>query len=117
GGEGGERRRGAEGQVGGGGGKLPVRQPLAARIDDEALLGAALRDIDAPPLRRRAREHVTGSSACGAQAFIERGGRHRGALFLRRRLLPERDLVGCLAVHEPALCALPIDVVRHGETL
>src|SRR5262249_14236018 len=89
-----ERRRGAERQLGGGGGELPVRQPLAARIDDEALLGSALRDIDVPPLRRRAGEHVAGGRACGTQALIERRGRHRGALFLRRRLLPERDLVG-----------------------
>jgi hypothetical protein len=112
-----ERWRGAERQFGGGGGELPVRQPLAARIDDEAVLGAALRDIDVPRLRRRAGEHATGSSACNTQALIERRGRHRGALFLRRRLLPERDLVSRLAGHEPDLDALPIGVELVGENL
>jgi hypothetical protein len=112
-----ERRRGAERQLGGGGGELPVGEPLAARIDDEAVLGAALRDIDAPALRRRAGQHVTCSSARGTQALIERRGRHRGALLLRRRLLPERDLVGRLAGHEPDLDARPIGVELVGENL
>src|SRR2546428_446169 len=70
-----ERRRGAERQLGGGGGELPVREPLAARIDDEAILGAALRDIDVPALRRRAGEHIAGGGTGGAQALIERRGR------------------------------------------
>jgi hypothetical protein len=112
-----EWRRGVERQLGGGRGELPVREPLAARIDDEALLGAALRGIDVPPLRRRASEHVAGSGAGAAQALIERRGRHRGALLLRRRLLPERDLVSRLAGDEPDLDAVPIGVELVGENL
>ena len=108
---------GAERQLGGGGGKLPVRQPLAKRIDDEAVLGAALRDIDSPPLCRRTGEYLAGGCAGGTQALIERRGRHRGALFLRRWLVPERDLVGRLAGHEPDLDALPIGVELVGENL
>ncbi|MBV8109788.1 MAG: hypothetical protein JO012_08475 [Hyphomicrobiales bacterium] len=98
-------------------GKLPVREPFAARIDDEAVLGAALRDIDVPRLRRGAHEHLAGGGAGATQALIKRRGRHRGALFLRRRLLPERDLVSRLAGHEPDLDALPIGVELVGENL
>src|SRR5262249_4800166 len=77
---------------------------LAARIDDEAVLGAALRDIDVPPLRRRTGEYLAGGGAGGTQALIERRGRHRGALFLRRRLLPERPILyAALPVTDPIL--------------
>jgi hypothetical protein len=52
-----------------------------------------------------------------AQALVERRGRHRGAFFLRRRLLPKRDLVGGLAGHEPDLHPLPIGVELIGKDL
>jgi hypothetical protein len=105
-----ERRRRVERQLGRAGGKLPIRELLAAAVDDVAALGPALRKIDTPSLGRRAHEHVAGSSAGGAQARVEHRGRHRGALFLHGRLLAERDLVGRSAGHEPDLDAGPVGV-------
>ena len=107
----------AERQLGGRSGEVSVREPLAARIDDEAVLAAALSNIDIPLLRRGADEHVAGRGAGNAQAPEQRRGRHRGALLLRRRLLAECNLVGSLAGYEPDLDTLPIGVELVGENL
>jgi len=110
-------RRRVERQLGGVRRELAISEPLATRIDDDAVLGAARRDLDVPSLRRGAHEHVARGGAGDAQALVERRGRHRGAFFLRRRLLPERNLVGGPAGHEPDLHPLPIGVELVGEDL
>ena len=112
-----QRRRGAQRQLGGIGGEPPVSQTLAARVDDEACLSPARRDIDLPALGGGANQHLARRGPRGAQALVERRGRHRGAFLLRRSLLPERDLVGRPAGHEPDLHARPIGVELIGEDL
>ena len=96
-----ERRVGVERKLGGGGGKLTIRQAFSSRIDHETVFGVALHDVDIPALRCRAGQDVTGSGACSTQATIERRSRHRSALFLRWRLLPKCNLVGRFAGCEP----------------
>ena len=66
---------------------------------------------------RHAEAAIFHRCAGDTQALVERRGRHRGAFFLRRRLLPERDLVGGPAGHEPDLHPLPIGVELVGEDL
>jgi hypothetical protein len=112
-----EGRCGAWWKLGGCGSKLPVRQLLAAHVDDEALLGAALGDRNVPFLRRGAHQHIAGGSACDAQSLVKRRRRDGGALLLRGGLLPESDPVGLPAGHKPNLDALPIGVELLGENL
>ena len=112
-----QRRRRAERQLGGVRRERAITEPLAAGVDDETVLGVAVRNRDIPPLRRGADEHVARGGAGGAQPLVERRGRHRGAFLLRRRLLPERNLVGGPARHEPDLHPFPIGVELVGENL
>ena len=112
-----ERRLGAQRNLGGVGRELAVAQCLSARIDDGTFVRPALPDADAPSLRGGADEHFARGGARGAQALVEHRGRHRGAFFLDRRLLPECDLVGRPPRHEPDLDALPVRVEFLGEDL
>jgi hypothetical protein len=95
--------------------ELAVGELVAAPVDDEAFLGAAFRDVDAPSFRSGTDQHIARGGARGAQPIVERRGRHRGAFLLGGRLLTKRDLVGRPAGDESNFDPRPIRVELVGE--
>ena len=112
-----QRRRGVERQLRGVGRQHAVGQAFARRMDHEALFGAAIANAHLPAGRRRADQHVARGGAGSAQAAVQDGRRHRRALLLDRRLVPEGNLVGLATGDEADPDPLPIRIEILGEDL
>jgi hypothetical protein len=97
--------------------KLAVGEPVAVPVDDEALLGAAVRDVDAPSPGGGTDQHVASGGAGGAEPEVKRRRRHRGAFLLRGRFLAKRDPVGRPAGDESNFDVRPIRIELLGENL